>query len=187
MRCQDTRPCPTSLLSQPFLSFFLLISPKSTLSLSLCFSRCLPIDTQHLETSLKCKQKCYAALERNYLQQEKKLRNVIDRDRLSSNRQPSNSLPSVERLPHFLGSNFGSNQLDFGFQFRLRFLVQVRVRPNCSHNMRDVTAFVSPLSNCPPLQEIIPPRHRLSFPLPSRQNLTFWIFSTLEFHFLIKS
>ena len=106
---------------------------------------------------------------------------------MSSNRQPSNSLPSVERLPHFLGSNFGSNQLDFGFQFRLRFLVQVRVRPNCSHNMRDVTAFVSPLSNCPPLQEIIPPGHRLSFPLPSRQNLTFWIFSMLEFHFLIKS
>ena len=110
---------------------------------------------------------------------------MIDRDRFSSNRQPSNSLPSVERLPHFLGSNFGSNQLDFGFQFRLRFLVQVRVRPNCSHNMRDVTAFVSPLSNCPPLQEIIPPRHRLSFPLPSRQNLTFWIFSMLEFHFLM--
>ena len=51
-------------------------------------------------------------------------------------------------------------------------------RPNCSHNMRDVTAFVSPLSNHRCLtaprtpREIIPSgHHSLSFPLHLAKNI----------------
>ena len=105
-------------------------------------------------------------------------------------------LPMLNVCHIFLGSNFGSNQLDFGFQFRPRFLVQVRVRPNCSHNMRDVTAFVSPLSNCPPLPSLktaplspalkLPPAlkklHLLVTVSLSHCHLA-KIFSPLEFHF----
>ena len=83
-----------------------------------------------------------------------------------------------ERLPHFLDGNFGSNRPIFNSVSDFSCRSGGVQRPNCSHNMRDVTAFVSPLSNHRCLtaprtpREIIPSgHHSLSFPLHLAKNI----------------
>ena len=108
----------------------------------------------------------------------KKLRNVIKRDRLVANRQPSNSLPTMN-VCHIFWTVISGQIGRFSIRFPIsRAGLGGVQRPNCSHNMRDVTAFVSPLSNHRCLtaprtpREIIPSgHHSLSFPLHLAKNI----------------
>ena len=110
--------------------------------------------------------------------QSKKLRNVIKRDRLVANRQPSNSLPTMN-VCHIFWTVISGQIGRFSIRFPIsRAGLGGVQRPNCSHNMRDVTAFVSPLSNHRCLtaprtpREIIPSgHHSLSFPLHLAKNI----------------
>ena len=103
---------------------------------------------------------------------------MIKRDRLVANRQPSNSLPTMN-VCHIFWTVISGQIGRFSIRFPIsRAGLGGVQRPNCSHNMRDVTAFVSPLSNHRCLtaprtpREIIPSgHHSLSFPLHLAKNI----------------